>query len=172
MKIMPINGFTIFISLFFAVGFGILGYGIYSLVMSNKAKAWPTTEGYIKSCKLVESNDQEDGSNSFIVEVKYRYTVAGNRYQGERIAFGYSGSDGRKSHQEIKDKLSSAKTILVRYDPASPSQAVLSCGLNRSTILLLVFGGFWLLLITGFTILWIVGSRCDTGVLQTLVTTS
>ena len=169
MKIMPTIGFTLFISVFFAVGFGVLGYGIRSLLLSNQARTWPTTDGTIESCKVVESSDS-DGS-TYRAEVAYFYTVSGHRHRGDRIAFGYSGSSGRSSHQEIADRLSSAKTVLVRYDPANPSRAVLSYGVNRSTVFLLVFGATWLLFVTGFTALWLTSSLSDTGILSTLVTT-
>ena len=169
MKVMPTIGFTLFISLLFAVGFGVLGYGIRSLILSNTAKTWPTTEGYVDTCKVTEMSDS-DGT-TYRVDVQYNYTVAGKRHTGDRIAFGYSGSSGRTAHQEIADRLSSAKTVLVRYDPIIPSRAVLSYGLNRSTIFLLVFGGTWLLFVTGFTALWFTSSLSDSGILNTLVTT-
>jgi hypothetical protein len=167
---MPTIGFTLFISLFFVVGFGVLGHGIRSLLMSNQARTWPTTEGSIESCKITESSDSEGGS-TYRAEVTYSYTVRGRNHLGDRIAFGYSGSSGRTAHQEIADRLSSAKTVRVRYDPADPSRAVLSYGLNRSTIFLLVFGSTWLLFVTGFTVLWMTSSLSDTGILNTLVTT-
>ncbi len=168
---MPMLGFTLFISIFFAMGFGIFGYGIYSLVMSSQAKTWPTTDGHVEACDLTESSDS-DGGTTYRVEVKYRYAVEGVSYDGDRISFGYSGSSGHGAHREILDRLSSAKTVLVRYDPANPSRAVLSYGLNRSTVLLLLFGGTWLLFVIGFTLLWITSSMSDTGILSTLVTTN
>ncbi len=170
MKVMSTIGFTLFIALFFAVGFAILGYGIRSLILSNTAKTWPTAEGHVETCKVTESSDS-DGT-TYQVEVQYNYEVAGIRYTGNRIAFGYVGSSGRAAHQEIADRLSAAKTVRVRYDPANPWQAVLSYGLNRSTIFFLVFGATWLLFVIGFTALFITSSLSDTGILTTLVTTS
>ena len=76
MKVMPTIGFTLFISLFFVVGFGILGYGIRSLVLSNKAKTWPTTKGHIETCMVTESSDSEGGP-TYKVDVRYNYMVAG-----------------------------------------------------------------------------------------------
>jgi len=170
MKVMPTIGFTLFISLFFAVGFAILGYGIRSLVLSNKAKTWPTTKGHIETCMVTESSDSEGGP-TYKADVRYNYMVAGKQHTGDRIAFGYAGSGQRSMHQEIADKLAAAKTYLIRYDPANPSRAVLSYGLNLSTIILLVFGTTWLLFTTGFAALWLTSSLSDTGILNTLVTT-
>lgn len=162
-------GFTLFISVFFAVGFGMVGYGLYSLRTSTLAKSWPTVEGKIVSCDLKESSDSE--STTYQVQVKYSYTVDDRSFMGDRIAFGYGGSSGRTAHQEIADRLSAAKTVLVRYDPANAARSVLSYGLNRSTLFVLIFGATWLFFVTGFAVLFFVGSTSDTGILSTLVTT-
>ncbi len=138
---------AIIISLcFFAVGVGILTSGISNLMMANKAKSWPTTEGTIKSSKCVYYYVMSE-SSTYLTHVKYSYTVAGKSYEGYRIAFSYRGSWWRGPNQKIADRLSSARTVLVRYDPDKPSMAVLSCGLNASTAMTL-FSGSWLLLIS------------------------
>ena len=169
MKVMPSIGFILFISLFFAVGFGILGYAIYTIRASKVAGTWPTTEGKIIRCEIKESSDS-DGT-TYETKVEYGYTVAGTNYKGERIAFGYGGSSGRQAHQETADRLIGAKTVVVRYDPADSSRAVLSYGVNRSTLVMLVFGATWTLFVTGFTALWIMMSQSDSGILSTLATT-
>jgi hypothetical protein len=148
---------------FFAVGVGILCSGINNLIMANQAKTWPTTEGTIKSSKCVYYYVMSE-SSSYFTHVNYSYTVAGKSYQGDRIAFGYSGSWWRRPNQKIADRLSSAETVLVRYDPDKPSMAVLSCSLNGSTIMKL-FTGSWLLLMTAVVLLHSFRSRSDTGML-------
>ena len=148
---------------FFAVGVGILCSGINNLLMANQAKTWPTTEGTIKSSKCVYYYVMNE-SSSYFTYVNYSYTVAGKSYQGDRIAFGYSGSWWRGPNQKIADRLSSAKTVLVRYDPDKPSMAVLSCGLNGATIITL-FTGSWLLLMTAVVLLHVFRSRRNTGML-------
>jgi hypothetical protein len=146
----PVSGSkmkAIIISLcFFAVGVGILSSGVSNLMMANKAKLWPTTDGTIKSSKCVYYYVMSEGS-TYLTHVNYSYTVAGRSYEGDRIAFGYRGSWWHGPNQKIADRLSSARTVLVRYDPNRPSMAVLSCGLNASTVMTL-FGGSWLLLIS------------------------
>lgn len=142
---------------FFAVGVGILCSGINNLIIANQARTWPTTEGTIKSSKCAYYYVMNE-SSAYFTHVTYSYTVAGKSYQGDRIAFGYSGSWWRRPNQKIADRLSSAKTVLVRYDPDKPSMAVLSCGLNGSTVMTL-FTGSWLLLMTAVILLHVFRSR-------------
>ena len=156
---------AIIISLCFcAVGVGILCSGINNLMMANQAKTWPTTEGTIKSSKCAYYYVMSE-SSSYFTHVTYSYTVAGKSYQGDRIAFGYSGSWWRKPNQKIADRLSSATTVLVRYDPDKPSMAVLSCGLNGSTVRTL-FTGSWLLLMTAVIVRHALRSQSKTGMLS------
>ena len=103
MKTMPSIGLLSFMALFFAVGFGVLGHGVWSLLQSNRAKSWPTTPGKVETCRISESTDSDSGT-SYTVEVNYSYTVGNRAYAGNRIAFGYSGSSGRQAHAEIAAK--------------------------------------------------------------------
>jgi len=48
-------GFTIFISIFFLAGLGMLGAGLRSFYRGRQALSWPTTEG-----QILESSVQED----------------------------------------------------------------------------------------------------------------
>jgi hypothetical protein len=148
---------------FFAVGVGILCSGINNLIMANQAKTWPSAEGMIKSSKCVYYYVMNE-SSSYFTHVNYSYAVAGKSYQGDRIAFGYSGSWWRRPNQQIADRLSSAETVMVRYDPDKPSMAVLSCGLNGSTIMKLFTGG-WLMLMTVVVLLHVFRSGSNTGML-------
>jgi len=156
---------TIIIGLcFFAVGVGILCSGINNLIMANQAESWPATEGKIKSSKCTYYYNMNEGS-SYFTHVNYSYTVEGKNYKGDRIAFGYDGSWWRRPTQQIADRLSSAKTVLVRYDPDKPSTAVLSYGLNGSTVMTLFTGG-WIMLVTAVIVLRTLRSQSKTGMLS------
>jgi hypothetical protein len=169
MKTMGMIGFTLFISIFFAVGFYLLYGGIKNLKAANQAKNWPVVEGKIIECSLVNHDDSE--GTTYKADVEYSYVLFGNSYRGNQIAFGYTGSGSRKTHQEIVDKLLGTKTVLVRYDPTNVSNSVLSYGSNRSVLLQLIFGVTWLLFVTGFTVLWFMSALSDSSILNTLVTT-
>lgn len=149
---------------FFAVGVGMLWSGIDDLRMANRAWSWPTTEGSItfSECKHYWVMSE---SSSYFTHVNYTYSVEGRSYKGDRVAFGYNGSWWRKPNQNIADRLSSAKTVLVRYDPDKPSTAVLSYGLNGSTVMTL-FAGSWILLVTAVCVLHTRRPRSRTSTLS------
>jgi hypothetical protein len=158
--------FVVFVSVFYIIGFGLLGYGLSSARQSTQAAAWPTAPATITMREVRESSDS-DGS-TYEVKVQYTYTVAGVAYEGSRLAFGYGGSGERDSHDEIYQRLKEAKTVFARYNPGDPSESCLSFGLHRSIQVKLAFAVTWLLLASGFTLLFWLSSRRDTLLLDNL----
>ena len=160
--------FIAFISIFYAAGFGLLGYSLLSMKRSTEAAAWPSTVGTIVSCDL-ETNYDSDG-DTYEVKVNYKYSVDGREMTNDVLAFGYSASSGQEAHEEILFKLKEADTLDVRYDPSDPQNSVLSYGFHRSIQFTLAFAVTWLLFVFGFTIIWWVASRGDHVLLQNLNT--
>jgi hypothetical protein len=155
----------ILISVFYVIGFGLLGYGILSSHRSLQAGNWPTVEGAVTKVELVETNN--DGT-TYEVKPEYTYQVGGTQYQGSRVAFGYSGSSEREAHQEIYEKIKNATSVMVRYDPANPANATLSYGFHLSLKMVLAFAITWLGFVIGFSVLWLLASQSDTTLLQNL----
>jgi|SRR5579884_3217681 len=158
--------FAIFISVFYLIGIGLLGFGIWSARRSTQASNWPTTPGVLTNITLKENSDS-DGS-TYEVQVEYSYSVAGTVYRGNRLAFGYSASSGREAHTEICEKLKAAKSVDVRYDPDDPATSTLSFGIHRSIQFMLAFAVTWLAFVIGFTLIWWSMSRSDNVLLQNL----
>ena len=156
--------FAAFISVFYLAGFGMLGYGIWSIKRSNEVESWPITDGRVESCKLVSNTGGE--STTYKVEVRYRYRVKGQEYAHDKLAFGYTASSGLSAHQEILSRLENARSVTVRYDPIDPQTAVLSYGVHRSIQFVIAFAITWLLFVVGFT----VASQNDSILLQNIIT--
>ncbi len=148
------NGFGF--GMLFAVGFGIIGWGVYCVFKSQKASCWPFVLGTMNICEIKKTGDV-DGI-TYRVHVYYSYRVNDRQYHGNRIAFGYSGTNKHAEHAALYDKLSRASNVIIRYNPSNPSDSVLTYGLNLSTIRILAFGIMWLLFVIGFTALWTLSS--------------
>jgi Protein of unknown function (DUF3592) len=141
--------FLLFISIFYAVGFGMLWFGINSAKQSVEASNWPSVTGTITNLSLRENSDS-DGT-TYGVEVEYRYSVMGRTYTSSRLAFGYASSSGRQAHQDILNKLDHASSVNVRYNPQNPATSTLSFGIHRSVKFVLAFAITWLAFVFGFT---------------------
>lgn len=160
--------FILFISVFYLVGFGLLGYGIRSAVRSNAAADWPTAPGSIVNLALDSSTDS-DGDTTYEVKVNYIYTIASKVYKGSTLALGYTSSSGKEAHEKIHQKLKNSQSVQVRYDPADPDSSVLSFGMHRSIQLTFAFALTWLAFVIGFTVLWWLGSRNDDVLMKNLL---
>ncbi len=157
----------LFFAVFLAIGLGILGFGVRSLMKSQQVEAWPKTWGTLLERALVESSDS-DGT-TYRVEVRYRYAVAGREYESDRIAFGYTGSSAHDTHRAIHEKLERGDAVQVRYNPADPAEAALVYGLHQSTIFMLIFGGVWTMFTLGLFSLFYLSARPDAAMLERLI---
>lgn len=159
---------TVFFGLFIAVGVAVLGYGFYSLNMARAAGSWPTAEGRITSSEF-ESDTDSEGTTTYRAKVSYEYNALGRALTGERIAFGYSGSSSEKFHRDIYNALPVNTVVAVRYDPADPSRAALSFGVNQSIKFLILFGAVWTMFTLGIiAMFWLTGQGAST-LLQNMV---
>jgi len=155
-----IGCFVAFISVFYIIGFAILGSAIRSTWRSTVAAHWPTTQGSVTDLDLKEHPDSD--ATTYGVHVRYAYTVDGVAHEGSRLAFGYGASSGRRQHDEIYQKLKRAKTVSVRYNPANPKMSCLSYGMNNSIWFKLIFSMIWLGFCVGFTwIMWLFSGSDD-----------
>ncbi len=159
-------GITLLLAVFFAIGIALFIYGLRNYESARAAKSWPTVEGKILSCNL-ETHARHDGS-TYKTAIKYGYDVEGQHYEGDRIAFGYSGSNDYKEHQQIFDRLSKAKTVLVRYNPLEIKTSVLSYGINSSNFFIFIFSVSWLLIVSGVAISCVMSALGSFSVLSTL----
>lgn len=158
---------TAFFGLFLLVGLVMLGAAGRSWWKSNQVEAWPVVDGEVIERDFSVDSDSE--GTSYRAVVRYRYTVAGRSYESDRIAFGYVGSSGRDSHQAIHDALSRSDRVGVRYNPADPAEAALAYGLNKSMVMLMVFGVVWTFFTLGLaSLFWLSESR-DAALVERLI---
>jgi hypothetical protein len=155
-----------FLSIFYLIGFFVLGCGVFNAWRSTLARTWPTTRGRVTELALKENSDSD--RSTYAVQVRYAYTVDGVAYEGSRLAFGYGASSDRAAHDEIYQKLKGARSVSVRYDPANPVVSCLSFGLHRSIRSTFLFSIIWLGFTFGFTCLCWLCSGSDDVLLRNL----
>ena len=149
-------GGSIFISLFFglflAVGAAMLLWGGRSYYYAQEAAHWPTTPGDIIASDF-KVNSDSDG-DTYEAKIEYKYNPDGYERTGKAIAFGYTASSGRQFHHEIYEALPVGAQVAVRYDPSKPDRAVLSYGVNRSILFIVIFGAIWTIFTVGIASLF------------------
>jgi Protein of unknown function (DUF3592) len=157
----------VFFVLFASIGLAMLGFAGRAWWKSTQVEQWPSVEGELLQRSLDENSDSD--STTWQVKVRYAYTVAGRRYEGDRVAFGYVGSSGQTGHQAIYDKLMRGDRVRVRYNPVDPAEAALAHGLNRSTVTLAVFGLLWTGFTLGLMVLIQLGNSADTVLIDRIL---
>lgn len=142
-------GLNLFFGLFYVAGFGLLGYGLWSVRRTAQAKSWPTAPAVLTLLEVREHVDNDSNRWSEVL-VRYTYTVDSVAYQGSRVAFGYTGSGSRTKTDAVFRRLGGAAAVSARYNPADPAVSCLFAELDGSVPVVLAFGAGWLLFVSGF----------------------
>jgi hypothetical protein len=100
--------------------------GVWAFWHGRKAGEWPSVTGRMLQARIVQSYlPDDDGTASYVVDVRYRYQVGGRIYEGTRYSFHDT------AFSEYGDAIDALKGIAVGfdvpvyYDPERPERAVL-----------------------------------------------
>jgi hypothetical protein len=119
---------------------GLLLFFIYfrNLARARASEGWPAVQGTITESWVDESiTTEDDGSVSsrYTPRVRYRYSVMGKEFQGERIAFGPGISGNRSSAEKVLARYPKGSAVLVYYNQEKPDDAVLERSISKSLLL-------------------------------------
>lgn len=118
-------------------GLVLAGFGTVTWAQVSASSGWPVAQGRILASRVHSSvstgppdeHGRSETTITHLVDVTYEYTVAGAAYRGDRYA--RDGSNyfaDAASAQRLVASLPPGAPVEVRYDPADPSQAVLTPG--------------------------------------------
>jgi hypothetical protein len=110
-----------------AVACGLILAGRLTLRRGVDSTAWPAVEGIVLDSAIAA--DRDDGRQRFRPVVRYRYEVAGQRYEGSRIQ--WAAKEGFRKYTRARrtlDRYRAGSAIKVHYDPSRPGMAVLQPG--------------------------------------------
>lgn len=124
-------------------------------IKANAAKAWPTVPGTVLSAGLnAQTSFRSSGSSSttYAPNVIYDYSLMGQKYTGNQLAFGNVYYDYPTAARKVV-KYSPGMVVAVYYDPDNPANAVLETRSFAAGILLLMGIVFLLVGILSFIFL-------------------
>jgi hypothetical protein len=148
------------ISLFFAVfilaGGIVAGFGVRNILNAHESRIWPHTDGTIVYSE-VERSTGSKGDSSYSPGIKFQYSIQGQKYEGDIVAFGMkSVSAGRGFAERFVKKYPKGKDVKVFYNPSEVSKSVLEPGLSKRSFILFAFGiSFMLIGICFATVAWL-----------------
>lgn len=136
----------------------ILIWAVGLLRFRRKRRTWQSTSG-----RILRSEVHDDGDNGYYPYVAYSYTVAGTRYEADRLALGVTMTKGNRDNPEIQQRLAAYPVggqVTVHYNPRNPAKAVLEMQARANRGLL--FSAILILLIVGiFSSVWILAADPD-----------
>jgi hypothetical protein len=136
------------ISVILAVtGLGVLVWGFRRMQQSSAMKDWPTTQGTIRSSTVVsreaaplnaeESYDDDAPKPKpqvlYRPDVEYTYTVNGETYTGNLIAFDVTEVSSKQHAQAQAARFVPRAPVTVYYDPEDPQHALLEPGVQAAS---------------------------------------
>ncbi|RJR53389.1 MAG: DUF3592 domain-containing protein [Desulfobacteraceae bacterium] len=136
------NAGILFIGFFALVmlllGVVLISLGLFTLQRHKAAAGWPQVPGVIE---VSEITAKPHFKNNLMYQpvIRYRYGAPGGPYTGEKIANTGKLYTKEKDARKIAARYSVGGTVMVRYNPVDPSEAVLERGASGA-IWLVCFG--------------------------------
>jgi len=110
-----------------AIACGLILAGRLTIRRDVDSEAWPVVDGVVLDSAIAA--DRDGGRQRFRPVVRYRYEVAGQRYESSRIQ--WAAKEGFRKYTRARrmlDRYRSGSAITVHYDPSRPGMAVLQPG--------------------------------------------
>jgi hypothetical protein len=135
------------------VGLGIVLVACHNAWRCARSSSWPTVAGEVLQSGVDDhTTDDSDGTTKtqYKPRLRYRYTVKGRDYMGDRVSFGFEWHSFAWTAQRVADRYRVGKRVRVHVSPADPSEASLETGVTLATMG--AFAGGVAMILVGF--LW------------------
>ncbi|HNY25832.1 MAG TPA: DUF3592 domain-containing protein [Candidatus Sumerlaeota bacterium] len=115
---------------FIAVGALIVQQGLQERTRARASAQWPTAQGTITESSLERrsSGSGNRRSTSFYANVRYAFSVDGQTFTGNRVAYGDYGSSFSSHAQGLVDRYPKGRNVTVSYMPGNPTESLLEPG--------------------------------------------
>lgn len=129
---MVLGGFFALIML--VLGALLISLGFFTLQRHRAAAGWPQVTGVIEVSEVAAECHFENNL-MYRPVIRYRYSAPGGPYVGEKMANTGKLYTKEKEAGKVTARYPVGSTVMARYNPADPSEAVLERGAS---------GGIWL----------------------------
>lgn len=144
------DGWNLFVlGLFVLLIVAFAWFGVRTLVKYFRARktvrasmGWPAVQGRVLEAYVGHHSDDED--TVYYPVVRYAYTVAGQEYTSDQIAFGpevASSMDALQAEKTVA-RYPEGSLVTVYYNPDNPQEAVLERRLASPVAALVIGAGF------------------------------
>ncbi len=126
------------------VGLAVLGFvclliGLRELWFGHKSLRWPSCEGTILKSEVKKSRGS-DGRADFNPRVIYVYSVGGQEFVSERVAFHCWGGTTAAASTAVSLRYPVGSTVTVFYNPRNAASSTLEIGYGPGNVLVIGIG--------------------------------
>lgn len=119
---------ALFMLPFVVLGLSLLLFGVGpTLVDWARAQQWQSTPAIVESAATLWEPGQE-GAAAYGVEVRFRYTAAGQEYRGQRASLHIGNGNASLYYQQLGERLEAAQRtgtpVPVWVNPAQPTESM------------------------------------------------
>ncbi len=118
------------------IGAVLAGIGLFIMQRQRAAAAWPQAAAVIEVSEVIAERHFE-GNLYFRPIIRYRYSAPGGSYSGDQLATSNRLYPKESTAQKVTARYPVGSTVMARYNPANPAEAVLERGAS---------GGIWFFL--------------------------
>ncbi len=133
----------IFPLIFVVVGGACAFFGLRGLVRAKASVDWPATEGTVAESSVERkrsTGSRRGSSTTYHARVRYKFSVDGTVYSGDRVAYGDYGSSNSSHANGVVKRYPEGKQVTVHYMPGNPEECLLETGAKAQAWFLPLFG--------------------------------
>lgn len=144
---------TFFLGVLSIAALGVTFMGLKDIWQASWSATWPVTTAIITRSDI--DRRHEDSGDSFVPDIEYRYRVEGRDLTSKGLRAGTPVTHSRKVARSLANEYQAGQLVMIAYDPADASNALLEPGLHKQTFAVFVFGSMIVMFMTSISlVIW------------------
>jgi hypothetical protein len=111
-------------------GAGVIAVGLFALQRHRAAGDWPQVPAQVETSEVLaerrfSERDETTPTIMYRPLIRYRYSAPGGSYCSDKLAVTGRLHGQKSAAQRVADRYPAGTTVMARYNPADPSEAIL-----------------------------------------------